>query len=62
MRQGCVLGVCGVRAHGGAAGGALQGPGGGQPLGSGRQLPPQLTVGQRPLGGEGGRGGIGGGV
>ena len=26
---------------------------GGQPLGSGRQLPPQLTVGRRPLGGGG---------
>ena len=29
------------------------GGGGGRPLGSGRQLPPQLTVGQRPLGGGG---------
>ena len=29
--------------------------GGGRPLGSGRQLPPQLTFGRRPLGG-GGRG------
>ena len=28
--------------------------GGGRPLGSGRQLPPQLTVGRRPLGGRGG--------
>ena len=28
--------------------------GGGRPLGSGRQLPPQLTVGRRPLGGGGG--------
>ena len=27
---------------------------GGRPLGSGRQLPPQLTVGRRPLGGGGG--------
>ena len=38
---------------------------GGQPLGSGRQLPPQLSVGRRPLGGGGGGGGgggIGGGV
>ena len=35
-------------------------PGGGRPLGSGRQLPPQLTVGRRPLGGGGG-GGLGGG-
>ena len=35
-------------------------PGGGQPLGSGRQLPPQLTVGRRPLGGGGGGGGGGG--
>ena len=33
------------------------GPRGGQPLGSGRQLPPQLTVGRRPLGGGGGGGG-----
>ena len=33
---------------------------GGQPLGSGRQLPPQLTVGRRPLGGGGGGGGGGG--
>ena len=32
-------------------------PRGGRPLGSGRQLPPQLTVGQRPLGGGGGGGG-----
>ena len=41
----------------------MGGPGGGgQPLGSGRQLPPQLTVGRRPLGGEGGfRGGDWGG-
>ena len=31
-----------------------RGGGGGRPLGSGRQLPPQLTVGQRPLGGGGG--------
>ena len=30
---------------------------GGQPLGSGCQLPPQLTVGRRPLGGRGGGGG-----
>ena len=29
-------------------------PRGGRPLGSGRQLPPQLTVGRRPLGGGGG--------
>ena len=29
-------------------------PGGGRPLGSGRQLPPQLTDGRRPLGGGGG--------
>ena len=35
-------------------------PRGGRPLGSGRQLPPQLTVGRRPLGGGGG-GGLGGG-
>ena len=28
-------------------------PRGGRPLDSGRQLPPQLTVGRRPLGGEG---------
>ena len=35
-------------------------PGGGRPLGSGRQLPPQLSVGLRPL--RGGGGGIGGGV
>ena len=37
------------------------GPGGGRPLGSGRQLPPQLTVGRRPLGGvkEGRMGGGG---
>ena len=40
---------------------SAQGGGGGRPLGSGRQLPPQLTVGRRPLGGgEGGGGGIGG--
>ena len=32
-------------------------PWGGRPLGSGRQLPPQLTVGRRPLGGGGGGGG-----
>ena len=32
-------------------------PRGGRPLGSGRQLPPQLTVGRRPLGGGGGLGG-----
>ena len=32
-------------------------PRGGRPLGSGRQLPPQLTVGRRPLGGGGGGGG-----
>ena len=31
--------------------------GGGRPLGPGRQLPPQLTVGRRPLGGGGGGGG-----
>ena len=31
-------------------------PRGGRPLGSGRQLPPQLTVGRRPLGGGGGHG------
>ena len=41
-------------------------PRGGRPLGSGRQLPPQLTVGRRPLGGgawEGGsRRGDGGGL
>ena len=40
-------------------------PGGGRPLGSGRQLPPQLTVGRRPLGGRGGghwRGGVQGGA
>ena len=42
--------------------------GGGRPLGSGRQLPPQLTVGRRPLGGGGdlrggGQGGrMGGGI
>ena len=30
------------------------GGGGGRPLGSGRQLPPQPTVGRRPLGGGGG--------
>ena len=36
-------------------------PRGGRPLGSGRQLPPQLTVGRRPLGGGGG-GGRGGGI
>ena len=31
---------------------------GGRPLGSGRQLPPQLTVGRRPLrGGEGAQSG-----
>ena len=35
--------------------------GGGGPLSSGRQLTPQLTVGRRPLG-EGGWGGMGGGV
>ena len=34
-------------------------PRGGRPLGSGRQLPPQLTVGRRPLGGGGGGGGGG---
>ena len=41
-----------------------RGGGGGRPLGSGRQLPPQLTVGRRPLGGGGGGGGggMGGGV
>ena len=38
------------------------GGGGGRPLGSGRQLPPQLTVGQRPLGGGEGGGGGGGGM
>ena len=32
---------------------------GGRPLGPGRQLPPQLTVGRRPLGGGGGGGGGG---
>ena len=32
---------------------------GGRPLGSRRQLPPQLTVGRRPLGGGGGGGGGG---
>ena len=32
-------------------------PRGGRPLGSGRQLPPQLTVGRRPLGVGGGGGG-----
>ena len=32
-------------------------PRGGRPLGPGRQLPPQLTVGRRPLGGGGGKGG-----
>ena len=32
---------------------------GGRPLGSVRQLPPQLTVGRRPLGGGGGAGGQG---
>ena len=31
-----------------------RGGGGGHPLGSGRQLPPQLTIGRRPLGGGGG--------
>ena len=36
-------------------------PRGGRPLGSGRQLPPQLTVGRRPLRGGGGGGGMGGG-
>ena len=35
---------------------------GGRPLGSGRQLPPPLTVGRRPLGGGGGGGGLEGGV
>ena len=35
---------------------------GGRPLGSGRQLPPQLTVGRRPLGGGGGGGALEGGV
>ena len=36
---------------------------GGRPLGSGHQLPPQLTVGQRPLWGRGGvQGGANGGV
>ena len=39
---------------------SIRAPGGGRPLGSGRQLPPQLTVGRRPLGGGGG-GGMGGG-
>ena len=34
-------------------------PRGGQPLGSGRQLPPQLTDGRRPLWGGGGGGGGG---
>ena len=38
-----------------------RGGGGGRPLGFGRQLPPQLTVGRRPLGGGGG-GGLEGGV
>ena len=33
--------------------------GGGQPLGFGRQLPPQLIVGRRPLGGGLGGGGAG---
>ena len=41
-------------------------PQGGRPLGSGRQLPPQLIVGRRPLGGGGGgglrEGRLGGGV
>ena len=36
--------------HGGGAGGG----GGGRLLGSGRQLPPQLSAGRRPLGGSGG--------
>ena len=36
--------------------GGTPGGGGGGPLGSGRQLPPQLTVGRRPLGGGGGSG------
>ena len=34
-------------------------PRGGRPFGSGRQLPPQLTVGRRPLGGGGGAGVVG---
>ena len=39
----------------------VQCPRGGRPLGPGRQLSPQLTVGQRPLGGGGAwRGGLGG--
>ena len=41
----------------------VEGPGGGRPLGFGRQLPPQLSVGRRPLGGGGGGGGgLGGAV
>ena len=41
------------------AGTSSRGPrwgGGGRPLGSRRQLPPQLIVGRRPLGGAGGIG------
>ena len=42
---------------------SLQSPArGGRPLGFGRQLPPQLTVGRRPLGGLGGGGWGGGGL
>ena len=41
-------------------GGSEGSPRGGQPFGSGRQLPPQLTIGRRPLGGGGGGGGGGG--
>ena len=49
----CFLGKVTVPPHGG---GITRGGGarGGRPLGSGRQLPPQLTVGWRPLGGGGG--------
>ena len=36
-------------------------PRGGRPLGSGRQLPPLLTVGRRPLGGGASEGGVQGG-
>ena len=38
-----------------------RGGGGGRPLGFGRQLPTQLTVGRRPLGGGGGGSGRGAG-
>ena len=53
--------VCKCPTH---ANGLTETTGGGRPLGSGRQLPPQLAVGRRPLGGGGGgvREGEGGGV